>query len=158
TKLRNRAALKKTQDEFELEQMRARAKRETNPAAQTENLRKLGDYYIRIDNDLNQRVQKTTAYAALKAAIDNYRRALADDGSLTNGLLAAHKEEFNDDDDADAMAAAMNLKALVAGTTNRLDGLLLEVGRRALEMAGRGNETRRTYRQLKTDDERRQFL
>jgi hypothetical protein len=161
TKMRGRAALKKSQDEFELEQMRARAKREINTAANTGNLSKLGDYYIRIDNDLNQRVEKTRAYAALQSAVAHYQQALSNDANSTNtATLAAHKDEGinNDDDDADAMAAAMNLKALIAGTGNKVDETLLEVGRRALDLAGRGNETRRAFRQLKTDDEKRQFL
>jgi hypothetical protein len=164
-KMRGRAALKKTQDEFELEQMRARAKREAGSAAQPENLSKLGDYYIRLDKDLNQRVEQSRLYASLQKVVGQYRSALANGGIVTNAVLELAASPARDDEDnvndADAaadMAALASLATLKGGAQDRLDGLLIEIGRRALEMASRGNETRRTFRQLKTDEEKRAFL
>jgi hypothetical protein len=165
TKLRGRAALKKTQDEFELEQMRARARREANSAAHAENLSKLGDYYIRLDSNLNRRVEQSRLYSALQKTVGQYRHALTNGGDVPNAVveLAATNpsDDQNDNNDADAaadMAALASLATLKGGVQDRLDGLLIEIGRRALEMAGPGNETRRTFRQLKTDEEKRVFL
>jgi len=164
-KMRGRAALKKTQDEFELEQMRARAKREAGSAAHTENLRKLGDYYVRLDKDLNERVEQSRLYASLQKVVGQYRVALTNGGVVTNTVLELADNSVRDDEDnvndADAaadMAALASLATLKGGAQDRLDGLLIEIGRRALEMAGRGNEPRRTFRQLKTDEEKRAFL
>jgi hypothetical protein len=158
TKLRARAALKKTQDEFELEQARTRAKHEADPAVRAENLRKVGDYYIKLDTNLTRRVAMTRRYEALKGAVDNYHAALAGEASITNAAqLAANSA----DDDADMNAngdMAMPLQLAGLSTGNKADDALIEVGRRALEMAGRGNESRRAFRGLKTDEEKRKFL
>src|SRR5688500_14000255 len=77
TKLRERASLKNTQKEFESEQARARAKRETDPVKRAELLRKTGDAFIEADETLKRRVDATRRYDVVKAAVDRYALATA---------------------------------------------------------------------------------
>ncbi len=67
-RLRDRAALVNTQNEFELEQLRSRAKRETDPPLRRSLLRRLGDYYLAKDAQKREEEREFLANIAQKKA------------------------------------------------------------------------------------------
>jgi hypothetical protein len=158
TKLRGRAALKNTQKEFELEQAKARARREEKPAVREEYVRRVGDYFVAADSQLNARVELTRAHQALERAAQRYKTAQAKGGVIDPvGDAGEPKRIVGDDDDAannnddDVVVAPTAVAATV-------EDLLVEVGRRAMEIGGRSNPSRRAFRQLQSEPERRAFL
>ena len=125
TKLRERAALKNTQKEFESEQARARALRETDPVRRAELLRKTGDAFIEADQELKRRIDATRRYDIVKAAVDRYALTSAD-GKLPAGAedpLASDPDDNNDQ---------IALKAVLSGLRNEVkdpkDAALFNVG------------------------------
>ncbi len=126
TQLRDRAALKNTQKEFEAEQARDRAHRESDPAKRAELLRKTGDAYIEADPQLKYRVDVTRRYDTIAKEIARYTEAAA--GKPIDFTVADELE--SDQDDANDVIA---LKAVLLGLRNELKGAppeaaLLNVG------------------------------
>jgi hypothetical protein len=112
TKLRDRAALKNTQKEFEAEQARTRAQREKNPQHRAELLRKTGDAYIESDPQLKGRVDASRRYNIVARAVDRYQRVVSGAApakvSDTTDLL-----DEEDGDDTNAIALKAQLRGLV---------------------------------------------
>ncbi len=174
TKLRDRAALKNTQKEFEAEQARTRAQRETDPARLAELLRKTGDAYIEADAALKGRVDNSRRFDTVQRAVARFhRRAHADDSS------DALAEEDGDDNNVIALRA--QLRGLLLGApADQAETALLNIGVVALlnpiqtprGQRGRPPDAatgaaprpdaslggRRAFNALTTDDEKRRFL
>jgi Protein of unknown function (DUF1553)/Protein of unknown function (DUF1549)/Planctomycete cytochrome C len=131
--MRDRAAIKNTLQEFTIEQAKDWARRETDEVKRNEYLRKLGDLYIAKDSSLNKKVSRSRSNSEIETAIQKYKDALA-------------KSEA-----AEAGAADDSAK-------KDLEELLHEVGKHVLDAEPRGSSTRQDFRDLGSDDERRQFL
>jgi hypothetical protein len=125
TKLRERAALKNTQKEFESEQARSRVQRESDPVKRAALLRKTGDAFIEADQELKRRVDATQRYNVVKAAVDQYAMVAASGKPMEGGSdpLAADPDDNNDQ---------IALKAVLTGIRNEIhkpqDAALLKVG------------------------------
>lgn len=98
TKLRDRAALKNTQKEFEAEQARTRAQRETDPARRAALLRKAGDAYIEADAALKGRVDASKRYNLIARAVERYHRAISGIQAITPADTSALLDDEDGDD------------------------------------------------------------
>jgi hypothetical protein len=126
TKLRDRAALKNTQKEFEAEQSRDRAKRETDPVRRAALVRKVGDAFIDANPQLKSRIDSTRRFNLIARAVQNYQRAKS--GQPAD---ATHVDPL--DADADDNNDMIALKALLLGLRSEMkerpaDAALLDVG------------------------------
>jgi mono/diheme cytochrome c family protein len=167
TNLRGRAALKNTQAEFEIEQAKDRARREKNPSVRTDHLRKLGDLAIAKDKPLSQRVTQSKRFLAIRSAEQRYRRAV-ETGRIDpiEPVRDVPNEKKTDDNDADDNAAtdanqalpALSTETAVARPATTLEDLIFDIGKRAFDLETGNNSTKRAYRALKTEEEKRQFL
>ncbi len=176
TKLRDRAALKNTQKEFEAEQARTRAQRETDPVRLAELLRKTGDAYIEADAALKARVDNSRRHDTIQRAVARFHR-----GAQSADSSDALDEEDGDDNNLIALKA--QLRGLVAGApADKAEAALLNVGvvallnpiqtprvqRRPVAAPADATATtarpdatlggRRAFNALTTDDEKRNFL
>jgi mono/diheme cytochrome c family protein len=128
TKLRDRAALKATLNEFETEQARLRALRESDAALRAKYIRQIGESFIASDREFGARVETTKRYNTIKAAVDRYQRILAA-GRVTEPSLAAKLTEEEDGDDAMVVAFKAQLTGLLRDNYPDLTGSeLLELG------------------------------
>jgi hypothetical protein len=131
--MRDRAAIKNTLQEFTIEQAKDWARRETDEVKRNEYLRKLGDLYIAKDSSLNKKVSRSRSNSEIETAIQKYKDALAKSEAAEAGAP---------DDSA----------------KKDLEELLHEVGKHVLDAEPRGSSARQDYRDLGSDDEKRQFL
>jgi hypothetical protein len=130
TKLRDRAALKNTQKEFEAEQSRERAKRETDPIKRAALIRKTGDAFIDADPALKFRIDSTRRFNLIARAVEQYNAAVAG-----QPVPAASEDPLDADPDDNNETIAM--KALLLGLRDELKAepaaaTLLNVGAVAL--------------------------
>jgi hypothetical protein len=132
-----RVAIRNTLQEFGIEQAKASARRETRPEVRGAYLRQVGDFFIRTDGSLQRRVEQSRRYLALQPHVERCREA------LNSGTT--------DDDGAGASDVG-------ARPREAREELLAALGRRALELAARGDPAARAYRALATEEERRRFL
>jgi hypothetical protein len=129
TKLRERAALKNTQKEFEADQARTRAAREADPARRAELVRKTGDAFIDAEAGLKARIDATRRYNIVARAVEHYQAAAAGKPAVSDtDQLDPEPEDSND---------TIALKALLLGLRNELkdkpaDAALLNAGAIAL--------------------------
>jgi hypothetical protein len=130
TKLRDRAALKRTDKEFEAEQARQRARREKDPRARAVLLAKAGEAYIEADPQLKSRIDSSRRFDLITRAVRQYRAA-----------VAGEKVDLDQDDALDADPEDDNdtiaLKAALLACRNALrdrpaDAALANVGAVAL--------------------------
>jgi hypothetical protein len=172
TKIRDRAALKRTDREFEAEQARTRARREKDPARRAALLAKAGDAYIEADPQLKSQVDACKRYDVISKAVAQYR-----------AVAGGEKIDFNQGDGLDIDPEDSNdviaLKAALLGARNELrdrpaDAALANVGaiallnppprqprdrqRRAASTTPGSPGGRRAFNALKTEDEKRDFL
>lgn len=166
TKLRDRAALKNTQKEFEAEQARTRAAREHDPARRAELLRRTGDAFIEANPALKGRIDATRRHNLIARAVERHHRiaAAADSGdpAETSALL---DDEEGDDNTVIALKAALR-GLLRLPSDDRLEPALLHVGVVALlnpapRGSGGGNRSpspRRAFAALTDDAAKRTFL
>jgi cytochrome c553 len=117
TKLRDRAALKNTQKEFEAEQARTRAQRETDPTRRAALLRKAGDAYIEADAALKGRVDASKRYNLIARAVERYHRAVSGAQAITPADTSALLDDEDGDDNA-VIALKAQLRG-VAQSPNR---------------------------------------
>ncbi len=128
TKLRERAALKATLNEFETEQARLRALRETDAALRAKYIRQIGESFIASDKEFGARVETTKRYNTIKGAVDRYHRVVAA-GTVTEPSLAAKFAEEEDGDDAAIVAFKAELTGLLrANSADLAEHELLELG------------------------------
>jgi hypothetical protein len=121
-KLRDRAALKTTLKEFEAEQARLRAQRESDPTRRADLLRKAGDAYIEADPVLKNHVDSTRHYNAVERAIERYYRAAKPDDA--SDVLAEEEGDTNE-----VIALKASLKGVAADRpAEKIDAALLNVG------------------------------
>jgi hypothetical protein len=125
TKLRDRAALKNTQKEFEAEQARTRARREQDPSRRAELLRKAGDAYIEADAALKARIDASKRYNIIARAVARYRDA--GDAKLTRADTSAVLDE-EDGDDNTVIAFKAQLRGVAQMQSDRDDHALLHLG------------------------------
>lgn len=129
TKLRDRAALKNTQKEFEAEQARTRAARETDATRRAELLRRTGDAFIDADPQLKAQIDATKRHNLVARAVEHYTAVAAGrPASLDDDPLDADPDDSNE---------TIALKALLLGLRNELrdepeKAALLNVGAVAL--------------------------
>jgi hypothetical protein len=141
-KIRDRAALKRTDREFEAEQARQRARREKDPARRAVLLAKAGEAYIEADPQLKSRIDASRRFDVITKAVRLYQSA-----------AAGEKVDFNQEDQLDADPEDGNeviaLKAVLLGCRNELrdrpaDAALVNVGAVAmLNPAPRGSRGQR---------------
>ncbi|HYC69581.1 MAG TPA: PSD1 and planctomycete cytochrome C domain-containing protein [Opitutaceae bacterium] len=128
TKLRERAALKSTLSEFETEQARLRALRETDPAQRARYVRQIGESFIASDRQFGARVEATRRYHVLRGAVDRFHRVLAA-GAAAEPSAAAKFIEEEDGDDANLVAFKAELAGLLRSPSgSREEQELLELG------------------------------
>lgn len=128
TKLRERAALKSTLNEFETEQARLRALRERDPVRRGQYIRQIGESFIASDREFGARVEATRRYHVLRGAVDRYHRVLAA-GAATEPSIAAKFTEEEDGDDASVVAFKAELTGLLRAPSVSLEEHeLLELG------------------------------
>jgi mono/diheme cytochrome c family protein len=180
TKIRDRAALKRTDREFEAEQARTRARREKNPARRAALLAQAGDAYIEADPELKRQVDAGKRYDVIAKAVRQYRAAA---GGETVDLNKQDPLDIDPEDGNDQIA----LKAALLSLRNELrdrpaDAALVNVGavallnppprqprdrqgpaagapaRPAAAPASRPPGGRRAFNALKTEQEKREFL
>jgi hypothetical protein len=179
TKIRDRAALKRTDREFEAEQARTRARREKDPVRRGELLAKAGDAYIEADPQLKNQVDGSRRYDIIARAVRQYQ-AVA--GGEKLDLARDDGLDIDPEDSNDVIA----LKAALLGFRNDLrdrpaDAALVNVAAVALlnppprlprnrqrppqpqpQQAPPGAPAspggRRAWSALKTEDEKRAFL
>jgi hypothetical protein len=98
-KIRDRAALKRTDREFEAEQARLRARREKDPQQRALLLAKAGEAYIEADPPLKARFDASKRYDLIMGAVRQYQAAV--EGAKVdfdrNDPLDADPEDANDD-------------------------------------------------------------
>lgn len=116
TRLRDRAALKNTQKEFEAEQARIRARREQDPARRAELLRRTGDAYIEADPSLKARIDASKRYQVIARAVARYYQAR----SSADPLRPAETSALLDDEDGDDNNV-IALKAQLRGIAQRAE-------------------------------------
>ncbi len=129
TKLRDRAALKNTQKEFEAEQARARAARESDPVRRAALVRKTGDAFIDSEPATKARIDGTRRYNLVMRAVEHYKATAA------GKPVARETDELDPEPEDNNETVAM--KALLLGLRNELkekpvDAALLHVGAVAL--------------------------
>ncbi len=129
TKLRERAALKNTQKEFEAEQARTRAARESDPTRRAELVRKTGDAFIDSEPGLKARIDATRRYDIIRRAVKQHEAVAA------GQPLTRDPDEL--DPESDDSNEVIALKALLLGLRNELtdapaDAAVLHVGAIAL--------------------------
>jgi hypothetical protein len=102
-KLRDRAALKTTLKEFEAEQARLRAQRESDPGRREVLLRKAGEAFIENTPALKTRVENSKKFDAIRHAVERFHRnpganhandALVEQDGDDNNLVVALKAEL----------------------------------------------------------------
>lgn len=130
SKIRDRAALKNTQKEFEAEQARTRAIRETNPTRRAELLRKTGDAFIESDPQLKARIDATRRHNLITRVVRHYQ-------SVATGQTPPATDHDELDAEPDDNNDVIALKAVLLGLRNELkdqpaDAALLKVGAVAL--------------------------
>jgi hypothetical protein len=145
TKIRDRAALKRTDVEFDAEVARNRARRETDATKRAALLRKVGDAFIASNPQLNAAVATTKRYNLIARTVAHYQ-AVADGRPAPND---PDPLETDPDDNNDLIA----LKAQLLGLrheikTGPVDVALFNVGVVTLlnppqRPAGGGNNQRR---------------
>ncbi len=166
-----RVAVKNSLPQFLLEQSKERARREKDAAARDQALREVGDFYIQKDSDLSKRIDQSRRYSMLAAVVEKYRQAARNTNAaaalatVTNSftssaveLASAEKQGDNKaDDNADDISDRPDLVALDSTSTgDQLDDLLFEIGKRALELAGK--RTKEAYAKLTLAKAKRDFL
>ncbi|MSU33623.1 MAG: DUF1553 domain-containing protein [Pedosphaera sp.] len=129
-----RASLNNTLQEHEMEQVRLRARRELNPTERQKLLKQIGDFHIRRDKDLSRRVEVSDRHSALLNALDRYRNKAAE------------------------MAAEPLNRNAESSSKGSLDELLIEIGKRTLDLHEKESELRQTFAKLENPKEQRQFL
>ena len=126
SKLRDRAALKRTDREFEAEQARQRARREKDPRRRAALLAKAGEAYIEVDPQLKSRLDLSKRFDTIMKAVRLYQSA-----------AAGEKVDFNQEDQLESDPEDGNeviaLKAVLLGFRNELrdrpaDAALVNVG------------------------------
>ena len=131
-KLRDRAALKNTQKEFEAEQSRIRAQREKDPLRRGALLAKTGDAYIEADPTLKARLDASKRYDIIRRAVEKYERVVADGAKAQPpAVTALLDEEDGDDNQVIALKAALR-GILIADRKDPTEAELLNVGVTAL--------------------------
>jgi hypothetical protein len=106
SKIRDRAALKRTDKEFEAEQARQRARREKDPRARAVLLAKAGEAYTEADPQLKSRFDASKRFDLITRAVRLYQAAVAGekvDFDRDDGLDA----DPEDDNDLIALKAAL---------------------------------------------------
>ncbi len=131
-----RAALNSTLEEFEIEQLKERARREINPEAQRETLRRIGSYAVRRNPALSARLKESKRYKTLSEIVRRHARAAEPSPAGAGGSLSGQTATGRD----------------------AIDLILLELGKKALEFDGKGSQPDAAHKALATEDERRQFL
>jgi len=121
-KIRDRASLRATLKEFETEQARSRALRESDPARRTDLLRKMGGAYIEIDPLIKTHVDNSRRYDAIRRAITYYCRGVTTD---RRGDVLAEKDS---DPNADTVLKADLKHALDAPPLEPSEAAFLKVG------------------------------
>jgi hypothetical protein len=128
TKIRDRAALKRTDREFDAEQARQRARREKDPLRRAALLVKVGEAYIEVDPQLKSRMEASNRFDTIMKAVRQYQAAVAgekidfdqndqldvdpEDGNEVIALKAALLSFRNELRDRPAEAALVNLGAV----------------------------------------------
>jgi hypothetical protein len=125
-KLRDRAALKRTDREFEAEQARQRARREKDPQQRALLLAKAGDAYIEADPELKSRIDASKRFDVITRAVRQYQAAA---GGEKVDLERDDPLDADQEDDNDLVA----LKAALLASRNELrsrpaDAALVNLG------------------------------
>jgi hypothetical protein len=158
SRIRDRAALKTTLREFEAEQARLRALRESDPAKRADYVKIIGENFLAADRQFGARVTASKRYIAIKAAVDRYHRVLVD-GATTEPSIAEKLTEEEEGDDPNTIAFKAELAGLlVARLPDPVEQQLLELGVVAIQHPLRGDRTRRTFREITEPEARRAFL
>jgi hypothetical protein len=179
TRLRDRAALKRTDKEFEAEQARQRARRATDPGERAALLARAGEAYIEADPQLKNHLEASKRFDVITRAVRQYQAA-----------AAGEKVDFNRDDGLDPDPEDDNdviaLKAALLACRNELrdrpaDAALVNVGALAVlnpaprgprppppvqvgavtlqvPKAALGGSGRRAFNALPTAEQKREFL
>jgi Protein of unknown function (DUF1549)/Protein of unknown function (DUF1553)/Planctomycete cytochrome C len=174
TKMSGQAAVKNTLSEFELEQAKARAQQERDPALHDAALRLVGDYYIKKDPEAAARIELSRRYVALQKVLADYQQAMADAGikmgaprdkkgsrsaeaKLAIELAVADNGVGNNPDQADDdEEKTPSTETFYAPSGDKQDDLLYEIGQRMLDLGSK--RTRTEYAKLLTQSEKRRFL
>ena len=149
--LRGGVALRKTIDQFKLEQVKARARR-AKESQREEYLNEIGEFYIGQDRELQQRLDQSEAYYAYEGARLRYRQALgrAEDAAEDNGAENTAADEDSED--------AAFTGASATESTAELDELLAEIGQQAMSLSGEGRQSRRGLRRLSREERTAYFI
>ena len=182
-KLRDRAALKRTDREFEAEQARQRARRESDPQRRAALLEKVGEAYIEVDPQLKARLEGSRRYDVIMKAVHQHQAAATgekvdfnqgdqldvdpEDGNDVIALKAALLALRNGLSDRPAEAALVNLGAVALlnppprarreprpEPDAKAGAVTLQQPNPALG----GSGVRRTFKESKTEQEKRELL
>ncbi len=158
SRIRDRAALKTTLREFEAEQARLRALRETDPDKHADYVRIIGENFLAADRQFGARVTASRRYTAIKAAVERYHRVVTE-GIATEPSLAARLTEEEEGDDPNTIAFKAELAGLlVAPLPDPIEQQLLELGIVAIQHPLRGDPSRRNFREIQDPPAKRAFL
>lgn len=146
-KLRDRAALKSTLNEFETEQARLRARREKDAALRAKYTRQIGESFIASDREFGARVETTRRYNAIRDAVERYHRVIAAGTAADEPGLAARLTEEEDGDSPSTVAFKAELTGLLRGQSAGLEEHeLLELGIVAIRNPARRSRDEKTPR------------
>jgi hypothetical protein len=141
TRLRDRAALKNTQKEFEAEQARNRARRESDPGRRAELLRKVGDAYLETDPQVKSRVDASRRYDIVARAIERHHRIASGEMPPGNAETSALLDD-EDGDDNTTIALKAQLRGVLRGVEQNEASLLHVAIVALLNPAPRGSGNR----------------
>ncbi len=108
TKLRDRAALKRTDVEYEADVARNRARKESDPAKRAALVRKVGDAFIAANPQLNASLAATKRYNLISRTVDRYKAVAAGQPVPNDG----DPLETDPDDNNDLIALKAQLLGL----------------------------------------------